>query len=174
MPAARYPARNAAWSIRKVRPRTLSSGGSMAAPTMAKSWPGFAFASVRVTSRMSGPTVRMRSQGCPTRAWMFGAQSAGEFETLTVSPTPRSAVAEARRELGAFRGNAGQLLVDVGPHDRGVHLAGKRGFPDQALIEHAAQRVHVGPAVHGLAQDLFGGDVVDRSHDLPGPGQVPL
>src|SRR5438876_5643628 len=33
---------------------------------------------------------------------MFGAQSAGEFETLTLSPTPRSAVARVRPSYAAW------------------------------------------------------------------------
>ncbi len=50
-------------------------------------------------------------------------------------------------------------------------IAGERGLPGQALDQHAAQRVDVGPAVHRLAPDLLGRHVIDGPHELAGLGQ---
>src|SRR5690348_1314698 len=42
----------------------------------------------------------------------------------------------------------------------------------EAFIENAGQRVLIAPAVGGLALDLFRGQVIDRTDELPGSGQA--
>ena len=54
----------------------------------------------------------------------------------------------------------------MGEHHRDVGVAAERRLPDQAFVEHAAQRVDVRPPVDLLAGDLLGSDVVDRAHQL--------
>ena len=51
-------------------------------------------------------------------------------------------------------------------HDRDVRVAPKRRLPDEALVEHAAERVDVRPPVDLLTGDLLGGDVVDGAHQV--------
>ncbi len=51
-------------------------------------------------------------------------------------------------------------------HDREVRVAPKRRLPDEALVEHAAERVDVRPPVDLLTGDLLGCDVVDGAHQV--------
>ena len=51
-------------------------------------------------------------------------------------------------------------------HHREIRVAPERRLPDQALVEHAAERVHVRPPVDFLSGDLLGCDVVDRAQQM--------
>ena len=51
-------------------------------------------------------------------------------------------------------------------HHREVPVTPKRRLPDEALVQHAAERVDVRPPVDLLTGDLFGGDVVDRAQEM--------
>ena len=48
-----------------------------------------------------------------------------------------------------------------------------RRFARQAVVEHAAEGVDVGPPVERLAADLLGTAVVDRAEERPGVGHAP-
>ena len=66
----------------------------------------------------------------------------------------------------------GGALVQVRVHDRELALAVERRRAGQALVEDAAERVHVGAPVDLLALDLLGRDVGDRPHEGVLPGQA--
>jgi hypothetical protein len=66
-----------------------------------------------------------------------------------------------------------RLLLHVRPHGLGVAGAPERRFAGEALVEHAAERVHVGPRVHVVAPDLLGGEVVERADDTARVGRGP-
>ncbi len=51
-------------------------------------------------------------------------------------------------------------------HHRYVGVAAERRLADEALVEHAAERVDVGPPIDLLTGDVLGGDVVDRAHQV--------
>ena len=54
----------------------------------------------------------------------------------------------------------------MGEHDRELRVAPERGLPDEALVEHAAERVDVCLPVDLLPRDLLRGDVVDRAQQV--------
>ena len=58
------------------------------------------------------------------------------------------------------------LRLEVREHDREVRVTPERRLPDEALVQHAAERVDVRPPVDLLAGDLLGSDVVDRAEEL--------
>ena len=65
------------------------------------------------------------------------------------------------------RGTHGRRLgVEMRKHDREVGVSPERWLPDQALVEQAAERVHVRPAVELAAGDLLRCDVVDGPHQV--------
>ncbi len=51
-------------------------------------------------------------------------------------------------------------------HHRDVRVTPERRLPDEAFVEHAAERVDVRPPVNVLTGDLLGCDVVDRAQKL--------
>ena len=51
-------------------------------------------------------------------------------------------------------------------HHREVRVTPERRLPDETLVEHAAERVHVRPPVDLLPGDLLGGDVVDGAQQV--------
>ena len=51
-------------------------------------------------------------------------------------------------------------------HHREVRVTPERRLPDETLVEHAAERVHVGAPVDLLPGDLLGGDVVDGAQQV--------
>ena len=51
-------------------------------------------------------------------------------------------------------------------HHREVRVTPKRRLPDETLVEHAAERVHVRPPVDLLTHNLLGGDVVKRAQQV--------
>ena len=51
-------------------------------------------------------------------------------------------------------------------HDREVRVTPERRLPDETLVEHAAERVHVRPPVDLLTGDLLGCDVVDGAQQV--------
>jgi hypothetical protein len=53
----------------------------------------------------------------------------------------------------------------VREHDRHVRVAPKRWLPDEALVEHAAEGVDIGPPVDLLTGDLLRRDIVDGAHE---------
>ena len=56
--------------------------------------------------------------------------------------------------------------MHVRPEERDVGRARERRLPGQALVEDAAERVHVRALVERVARDLLGRDVLERAHDL--------
>ena len=74
-------------------------------------------------------------------------------------------------QLGPDRARWRRRLLDVSPYDRGVDVLDERDAPGEALVEHAAERVDVCPAVHVRVLDLLRRDVVDRPQQLAGLGQ---
>src|SRR5262245_60947372 len=84
-------------------------------------------------------------------------------------------LASARFSTGSSSGyeaRPGGGLVDVRPQHGQIGVPAEGHRAGQALVEQAAERVHIGAAVDRLALDLLGGGVVDRAHDLPGEGEV--
>ena len=73
---------------------------------------------------------------------------------------------ERRRQLRPLRARRRRLRFEVREHDRELRVAPERRLPDEALVEHAAERVDVRPPVDLLAGDLLGGDVVDRAQQM--------
>ena len=67
-----------------------------------------------------------------------------------------------------------RLLLQVREHDCSVGTASKRRPARQTLVQQAAERVEVGPAVQLLAADLLGRHVVDRAQRAPTAGIVGL
>ena len=51
-------------------------------------------------------------------------------------------------------------------HHREVRVTPERRLPDETLVQHAAERVHVRPPVDLLPSDLLGGNVVDGPHQV--------
>ncbi len=51
-------------------------------------------------------------------------------------------------------------------HDRELRVTPERRLPDETLVEHAAERVHVRASVDLLTGDLLGCDVVDGAHEV--------
>src|SRR5262245_52000885 len=87
-------------------------------------------------------------------------------------------VRELRHSLGHNRVQLDrQTRPTLARHGRSVlevrvdhrYFAGslKRRLPDQALVEHARERVHVCTAVNLTALDLLGSDIVDGAEGLP-------
>ena len=75
---------------------------------------------------------------------------------------------EAGREAGDVARHRLRLLLEH-LHQDGVHRVGLERLPArQQLVEHRAQREHVGARVGALAADLLGRHVVRRAHDHPG------
>ena len=58
------------------------------------------------------------------------------------------------RQVGVAR-SAGRRLLQVRPEDGQLGARRRRRLARQALVEHAAERVHVGAAVHVAALDLL-------------------
>ena len=73
-----------------------------------------------------------------------------------------------RPDLAGERG----LFVHVGVHGRQLALACERRLAGEALEEHAAQGVDVGPRVDRGPLDLLGGDVGDRADEVPVAGEA--
>ena len=57
-------------------------------------------------------------------------------------------------------------------HQRGDGVAGERDEAGEQPVEHAAERVDVGPRVHRAGLDLLGRRVVEAGQDRPGPGEL--
>ena len=74
------------------------------------------------------------------------------------SPEPKH-VRATLRALGEWRDRLEDGLLHVGPRTRGEPIWGDAG---QQLVEHHAQRVHVGCRRDGLAADLLGCRVLGR------------
>ena len=62
--------------------------------------------------------------------------------------------------------------MHVRPEERDVGRAREGRLAGQALVEDAAERVHVRALVQGVARDRLGGDVLERSDDLSGRGDT--
>ena len=60
----------------------------------------------------------------------------------------------------------GRRLLQLGVERRRVGAAPERRLAREALVEHAAERVHIGAAVDLLAADLLGGDVIGGAERL--------
>jgi hypothetical protein len=56
----------------------------------------------------------------------------------------------------------------VRPQHPDLEVSGVGRVTRQALEDHAAERVDVGPPVHGIALDVLGRHVVDRADQLTG------
>ena len=65
-----------------------------------------------------------------------------------------------------------ELLLHVRPQRLRLRLAVERRHAGQAFVEHAGERVAVGPRVDRLATDLLWREVVERADHLPGVGGV--
>ena len=72
----------------------------------------------------------------------------------------------AGRQLRPLRARRRRLGLEVREHDRDLRVAPERRLPDEALVEHAAERVDVRPPVDLLAGDLLRRDVVDRAEQV--------
>ncbi len=75
------------------------------------------------------------------------------------------------RQIGPQGGRRRGALLHVREDDRRVQVLLERNTAGEAFVQHAAQRVLVGLAVHRGAADLLGSDVVDRAEELPSRGQ---
>ena len=76
---------------------------------------------------------------------------------------PRDHGVERGRQLRPPCARRRRLRFEVREHDREVRVTPERRLPDEALVEHAAERVDVRPPVDLLPGDLLGCDVVDRA-----------
>ena len=84
----------------------------------------------------------------------------------------RDDLVEGADELGALRARQRRRVGDVRPELRHVAVLGVRDLAGQHLVQHAAERVHVGAAVDVTALDLLGRDVVRRADPRPRARQV--
>ncbi len=75
---------------------------------------------------------------------------------------------QSRPQIARTRG----LLLEVRVDRRRLGGARERHLPGQALEQHAAERVDVGPAVDRLAADALRREVVQRPDELVGGGQA--
>ena len=73
---------------------------------------------------------------------------------------------ERRRQLRPLRARRRRLCLEVREHHRDVRVTPKRRLPDEALVEHAAERVDIRPPVDLLTGDLLGSDVVDGAQQV--------
>ena len=79
---------------------------------------------------------------------------------------------DRRREVGPDVARVRRRILQVGEDRHELRLAGEGHLAGQAVVEDAAQRVHVGPAVHvALASDLLRSDVVDRAGERARAGE---
>ena len=81
-------------------------------------------------------------------------------------------VGERGRQVRAGEPRVGRLLLEVA--ERGPHraLAGERRLADEALVDHAAERVEVAGGRGLLAGDALRCQVLDRADDLADGGQA--
>ncbi len=81
-------------------------------------------------------------------------------------------VVDGLRQVGAVRRESRRRFHQVREHEGGVVLGVERRMSGEALEEHAAERVHVGPRVRDLTTELLGRRVVERPHELAGTGDA--
>src|SRR5215510_3747553 len=115
----------------------------------------------------TGPAFGERYGGCyRSLARQSRAGRADELDARAIAPLwilghrPGDHGVEGARNLRAFGARGGRFLVHVGPHQLQLALTRERGLAREALVEDAAQRVLVRPAVEGLAPDLLRGEIV--------------
>ena len=75
-----------------------------------------------------------------------------------------TASATAPGTSGAGTADGGRVALQAGDGDGAVRGARERGLAREALVQHEAQRVEVGPAVEREAEDLLGRQVLRRAH----------
>src|SRR5262245_47244377 len=121
----------------------------------------------------TGPAFGERYGGCYRGvAGQSRTGRADELDAGAVAPVgilrhrPGDHGVEGARNLRALRARGGRLLVHVGPHQLELALARVRGLAREALVENAAQRILVAPAVEGLAPDLLRGEIVGGAEQL--------
>ena len=96
----------------------------------------------------------------------------GELATTRVAllrllrQRPGDHTVERGRQLGPLCARRRRLRVEVREDDCDLRVTPERRLPDEALVEHAAERVDVRAAVDLLTLDLLGSDVVDRAEQL--------
>ena len=73
---------------------------------------------------------------------------------------------------GSIGREAGRILLEMRVERRDLGVALERRTPGDRFVQHARERVHVGPAVDLVAADLFGCAVLDRAHELARLGQT--
>ena len=73
---------------------------------------------------------------------------------------------ERRRQLRPLFVERRGFRLEVREDDRQLRVAPKRRLPDEALVEHAAERVDVRPAVDVVPGDLLGREIVDRAEQV--------
>ncbi len=84
---------------------------------------------------------------------------------------PVQHVVDGGRQFRPQRAGGDRQFLDVRQDDGRVQVFGKRNGTGEALVQHAAERVDVGPAIHRLTLDLLRCDIVDRAHQLPRGGE---
>ena len=87
-------------------------------------------------------------------------------------PSARSIASAAGAGTSGRRSRRGRGRIGAMPReDLPRRLAEKRRRPREHLVHHAAERVHVGAAVEGVAGRLLGAHVDRRADDEPGDGE---
>ena len=79
---------------------------------------------------------------------------------------PRDHGVERSWQLRPRSARRRRLRFEVCEHDRELRVTPERRLPDETLVEHAAERVHVRAPVDLLTGDLLGRDVVDSAHEM--------
>ena len=104
-----------------------------------------------------------------------GELSAAQVALLWIlRQRPRDHRVERDRQLGPLCARRRRLRFEVGENDRDVRVAPKRRLPDEALVEHAAERVDIRSPVDLPTGDLLGRDVVDGAHQVAVVGDFGL
>src|SRR5690606_1220762 len=77
-----------------------------------------------------------------------------------------------RGEVGPVGGQAGRIVVLVGPQQRHVVVAAEGRMPGERLVDDTGEAVHVAAGVDGAAGDLLGRDVVEGADELADGGEA--
>ena len=79
---------------------------------------------------------------------------------------------ELRRQGGAQARQIGRIALQAGQRGVGIGLAEERDTTGEALVEHQAEGIEISAPVELLAADLFGRQVLRRSHHDVVAGEI--
>jgi hypothetical protein len=96
----------------------------------------------------------------------------GELSTARIAPVrilvecPGDHGVHCSWQVWPFGRRNRRICFEVREHDGEIRITMERRPPDEAFVEHAAERVDVGSPVDLLTGDLLGGDILDRAHEV--------